>query len=388
MADAKLVEQSNGVYHYLDATARGLFTDEEIAERNRIEAERNAKALERVKADGFVRFPVFFKDNHFNNVELEAWVHPDFTPSNSEGYFEKYGMNYNIYVPSYKRAEGTKTIEMLKEHGISNYYLAIDPDQYLDYIEHHDPRHIIIRDIRFRDDSMVDMCSSVKSPNSMHGHSGIVNFLLAFSRSMGERRFWTMDDDIINMAMKAHKGADPAPAGVPYDKDNYYRCSNIQPEYGFDFTKFLHSMEEIGKKARNAGFIGLEKFGLVFQLPVIWKLGTRVYTFYLTDNKNQVKHWGQHNNDVITSLELSKSGFVNMLFEGISYNSEGTQVGDGGQVEVYKTFGTFDKGKVLVRAQPNYAKIAVNYNRIHHFVDYTKYNKQRLVGAPILNEED
>ena len=79
---------------------------------------------------------------------------------------------------------------------------------------------------------------------------------------------------------------------------------------------------------------------------------------------------------------------MNMLFEGISYNSEGTQVGDGGQVEVYKTFGTFDKGKVLVRAQPNYAKIAVNYNRIHHFVDYTKYNKQRLVGAPILNEED
>lgn len=379
--EAKLIEQPNGVYHYLDATAEGLFPIEEIEARNKAEIERNEKALEKIIADGFVEFPVFFQDNNYKWVEKKTYVHPSFTPSQSEGFKERYGMDYNIYVPSYKRAKGTKTIEMLKVHGIENYYLAIDPDQYEDYIKHHSPERLIIRDISFRSDEMIDLHSSVLSPNSMHGHSGIVNFLLAFSRSMGERRFWTMDDDIVNMAMKAHKGDKSADNNIPYDKNNYYRCSNILPEYGFNFTKFLSSLEEIGKKSRNAGFIGLEKFGLVFQLPVCWRLGTRVYTFYLTDNKNQVKHIGQHNNDVITSLELSKNGMVNMLFEGICYNSEGTQVGDGGQVEVYKTFGTFDKGKVLVRAQPNYAKISVNYNRIHHSVNYNHYNKQRLVGA-------
>lgn len=380
-------EQPNGVFHYIDNTVTGLFTDEEIAKRNQIEVERNEAALKEILSDGFIEVPVFFRDNHYNPVEKKAWVHPDYTPSCMDGYTEKYGMAYNIYVPSYKRAEGTKTIAMLEEHGITNYYLAIDPDQYSEYKKFHDPRKLIIRDISFRFDDMVDMASSVKSPNSMHGHSGIVNFLFAFSRSMGERRFWTMDDDIVNMAMKAHKGANSAPADVPYNKENYYRCSNIKPKYGFSFSKFLRSMEEVGEHARNPGFIGLEKFGLVFQLPVIWKLGTRVYTFYLTDNERQCKHWGQHNNDVITSLELSKRGRVNMLFEGICYNSEGTQVGDGGQVEVYKTFGTFDKGKVLVRAQPNYAKIAINYNRIHHSVNYNSYNKQRLVGAPILNDD-
>lgn len=386
MEKERFYEKDNGVFHYIDNTVTGLFTDEEIEERNKAEIERNDLALKEILADGFIEVPVFFHDNEYNPVEKRAWVHPNYIPSCSENYLADKGMAYNIYIPSYKRANGTKTVAMLEEHGIKNYYLAIDPDQYSEYKKYHDKERLIIRDISFRSDDMVDMASSVKSPNSMHGHSGIVNFLLAFSRSMGERRFWTMDDDIVNMAMKAHKGDSAAPAGVVYDKENYYRCSNIKSKYGFSFVKFLRSMEEVGEQARNPGFIGLEKFGLVFQLPVIWKLGTRVYTFYLTDNNRQCKHWGQHNNDVITSLELSKRGMVNMLFEGICYNSEPTQAGGGGQVEVYKTFGTFDKGKVLVRAQPNYAKISINYNRIHHSVNYTCYNQQRLVGAPIINE--
>lgn len=387
MTTENFKEMDNGVFHYIDNTVTGLFTDEEIQARNEAEVERNEAALEEILADGFIEVPIFFRDNNYDPVTKRAWVHPDYTPSCMEGFQEKYGMAYNIYVPSYKRAEGTKTIAMLEEHGIANYYLAIDPDQYSEYKKFHDPAKLIIRDISFRGEDMVDMASSVKSPNSMHGHSGIVNFLFSFSRSMGERRFWTMDDDIVNMAMKAHVGDKPAPANVPYAKENYYRCSNIKPKYGFDFIEFLRSLEEVGEHSRNPGFIGLEKFGLVFQLPIMWKLGTRVYTFYLTDNERQCKHWGQHNNDVITSLELSKRGMVNMLFEGICYNSEGTQVGDGGQVEVYKTFGTFDKGKVLVRAQPNFAKIAINYNRIHHSVNYNGYNKQRLVGAPIPKDE-
>ena len=379
-------EESNGVFHYIDNTVTGLFTDEEIAERNQIEIDRNAEALKEILADGFIEVPIFFRDNEWNRVEKKAWVHPDYTPSCSVGYQEKYGISYNIYVPSYKRPNRTKTIETLKAHGITNYYLAIDPDQYSEYKKYHDPSKLIIRDISFRADDMIDLASSVKSPNSMHGHSGIVNFLFAFSKSMGESHFWTMDDDIVNMAMKAYNGTTAAPPNVPYDKENYYRCSNILPKYGFSFSKFLRSMEEMAEHSRNPGFIGLEKFGLVFQLPVMWKLGTRVYTFYLTDNLRQCKHWGQHNNDVITSLELSKRGMVNMLFEGICYNSEPTQSGGGGQVEVYQTFGTFDKGKVLVRAQPNYAKIAINYNRIHHSVNYTTYNQQRLVGAPVVQE--
>lgn len=366
-------------YHYEKVT---LFTEEEVAAANKKEREETAAAMDQIKEDGFISLPIFFRNVDGELVEGESWVHPSFEPSCSEGFKEKHGMNYNIYVPSYERSEEAMTIKMLKKFNIDNWYVAIDATQYPKYKEAFGAEKIVIRDIRYKDISMLDLASSVKSPNTMHGTAGIYNFLLSFSRSIGEDKYWTMDDDIMGMAMKAKKGDDLMKADEVYDKNNFYRCSNIIEEFGYSQQDFLCSIEELTKKMRNPGFVGLEKFGIVFSLPVMWKLGTRVYSFYLSSNDTQINHFGNHNNDVITSLELSRRGHVNMLFEGISYNSGPTQ-GGGGLTELYKKFGTLDKGKVLVRAVPNFAKVSINYNRIHHVVDYTGYNKQRVVGAVI-----
>lgn len=374
------VETSHQIYYHNDNVK--LYSDEEIAETNAKEARKEQEALVEIKEDGFIPFPIFFRNVEGELVEKEAWVHPNFEPSNSKGFYEKHGMHFNIYVPSYERAEIAGTIELLKRFNVTNWYLAVDPSQYAKYKKVFGSEHIVVRDPSFREESMLNLVSSIKSPDYMHGTAGIYNFLLAFSRSMGETHYWTIDDDMIGLAMKAKKGEHSMTPGEVYDKDNYYRCSNIKEEYGFSFKKFMGSIEELTRKMRNPGFVGLEKFGIVFSLPVMWKPGTRVYSFYLSSNETQINHLGQHNNDVVTSLELSKNGFVNMLFEGISYNSAATQTG-GGLTEVYKKFGTLDKGRVLVRAQPNYAKISETYSRIHHKVDYTGYNRQRLVGSII-----
>lgn len=363
-----------------------LFTAEEVAERNAKEVAANEAGLKLVKEAGFIALPLYADDLDGEPYEGETWVHPDFEPSRSEGFFERHGMHYNIYVPSYERAQTAATLKMLEEFGATNWYVAVDPSQFEAYSKEYPLHRIIIRDINFRRERLLDLNSSIASPDSMHGHAGICNFLLAFSRSMRERRYWTMDDDIMCLALKAHKGDEPAPLDGVYNKDDYYRCSRIREEYGFNFQSFMEDMENVARATRNAGFIGLEKFGLVFRLPVMWKLGTRVYSFYLSDNKTQVTHLGQHNNDVITSLELSKHGLVNCLFEGIGYHSGATQTA-GGQTEVYKKFGTLDKGKVLVRAQPNFSKISYEYSRIHHSVDYNTHNKARVVGSPV-GEED
>ncbi len=359
-----------------------VYTQEEVDELNRLDHEKEMAALKEVEADGFVRFPVFFKDKDSNLIECFSYVHPEFTPSCAEHFKPKYEMNFNIYIPSYGRAGSVKTVDMMNDYGLENWYVAIDPSQYKDYKECYPAKHIIIRDPSFREVNKLDMATSTLSPNSMHGTPGIYNFLLYFSRSLGETHYWTMDDDIRGIAMKAAKGDKMAPANVPYNKENYYRCSHMKQEYGFQLDSWLLSIEELTKKMRNPGFVGVEKFGLVFILPIMWKKGTRLYSFYLTTNKNQIDHYGQHNNDVITSLGMSKAGYVNMLFEGICYNSGATQTG-GGLTEVYKKFGTLDKGKVLCRTHPNCAKISNTYNRIHHNVNYNRYNKQRLVGAPI-----
>ena len=375
-----LKRESNGIIEYEENIH--IYTQEEVDLINKEDEKVEKDALKDVIADGFVRFPVFFRDKDDNLVEGFSYVSPDFTPSCAEGFSAKNGMNFNIYIPSYGRAGTAKTMAMMNEYLVENWYAVIDPSQYQEYKKHYPINHLIIRDGSFRSLDKLDIATSRLSPDTMHGTSGLYNFLLYFSRSLGETHYWTMDDDIRGVAMKARKGDSITKAGDKYDKNEYYRCSHMKNAYGFRFNKFLFSIEELTKKMRNPGFVGIEKFGLVFALPIMWKLGTRLYSFYLTSNKTRMDHYGQHNNDVITSLGMSRAGYVNLLFEGICYDSAPTQAG-GGLTEVYAKFGTLDKGKVLCRTHPHYSKITNNYNRIHHSVNYTKYNKQRIVGAPI-----
>lgn len=378
-------EENHQIYYMYDGVTP--FSDEEIAEANAKEANETAVALQQIQRDGFLSFPIFFNNVDGELIEREAWIHPDFVPSNSEGFAEKFGMNYNIYVPSYGRSHqilSSGTVGMLQEFNVENWYVAIDPSQYEAYSKVIEKKHIIIRDISFRDESVTDITTSLASPNYTHGTAGIYNFLLSFSRSLGEAKYWTMDDDIVGIAMKAKKGDENMKADDVYDKNDFYRCSKIVEDYGFDYKKFMKSLEDTSDKARNPGFVALEKFGLVFALPIYWKLGTRAYSYYLTDNSSQINHIGALNNDVTTSIEVSKRGFVNMLFEGICYNSLPTQAG-GGLTEQYKRWGTLEKSKRLVKVSPQCAKIVDRYSRVHHSVDYNAYNKQRLVGKAIVD---
>lgn len=363
------------------------FSESEIERLNQKEIEDNKKALEDILKLGYIRFPVFFKNPTTEElIESSYYLPPTFEPSCKEGFVERHKMNFNIYIPSYGRAGTAYTAKMLDDFNVSNYYLAIDATQFEEYSKYYDTKHIIIRDTSFRGVDKLDMLTSKKSPNTYHGTAGLYNSLLYFSRSLGESHYWTIDDDMIGLAMKAYKGDSDFTGEMKYNKDDFFRCSNLLEKYGFSFTKFMKGLEDLMLKARNPGFLGLEKFGLVFNLPIKWRLGTRLYSFYLTNNKNQINHFGQHNNDVITSLGMSRAGYVNMLFEGVYYNSGPTQVG-GGLTETYKKFGTLDKGKILVTAMPDCSKISYKYNRIHHTANYNKYNTQRLVGAPIKKDK-
>lgn len=359
-----------------------VFEDDDIEKSNTKFRKENNDVLDEISNDGFMAYPVWAENRDGNLREFTAWLPKGFEPSCTEGFQEKHGMSTNIYIPSYERAGTAPTIKTLESFHVKNYYILIDPQQYPEYKKHYPHEHIVIRDIEFRRQEMLDEHSSIQRPMAMAGHAPLCNFVLSMSRSLGEDYFTFGDDDLVGFAMKAHKPDEIwDPAKVPYIKDNFYRCSNIKEEYGFSFQEFWHGLEELIRKARNPGFVGLEKFGTVFSLPVSFKTGTRVYSFYLTSNDTQVWHTGRQNNDVNTSIQLSKNGLVNILFEGISYNSEPTQSG-GGQTDMYKKLGTIDKGKIIVRAQPNTVKISYKYSRIHHSGAFHPYNTMRVVGKP------
>lgn len=354
-----------------------MFTPEEVAASDAKFRAQNDAGINAVIEDGFIRFPIFHRSVDGALIEKEAWLHPEFEPSCSEGFFDKHGMDTNIYVPSYQRAGTADTPKMFASWRVENYYLLIDPDQYVTYKKHYQLKHLIIRDIGFREPEMLQTHSALRNPMNMAGHAPLCNFTLALSRSLGESHFTFADDDIRKLVMKARKPFTPA---EPYDRANYYYSTRLDDSVGFNFQRFWHGLERIIKSMRNPGFVGPEMYGSVFNQPICFRAGTRVYSFYLTSNATQIAHAGIQNNDVITSIELSRRGMVNLLFEGIFYDSAPTQ-GGGGQSDMYQVMGTFHKGTILAIAQPAVSRITYRYSRIHHQCDFSRHTGVRMVGA-------
>lgn len=374
-----------GQGYYMDGRPAELYSPEAVEEANYAERQANAAAMSAVKQEGFIRYPLFTWNVNGEPVEKEAWVHPEFEPSVSTGFEARHQMQFNIYIPSYQRAGSAGTMKMLDEFGIQNYYICIDPTQFEAYKRAYPKQRLVIRDISFRNPDMLYAVSGARHPMTMAGTAPLYNFILALSRSMGETHFWTHDDDILGMAVKALRADRAREKTEKYDARNFHRVSKVQPRHDLDLKGFMARIEDIIVKARNPGFAGLEKFGMTFSDPTMVRLGTRVFSYYLSRVDTQIAHYGRQNNDIVTSLEFEKQGLVNVLFKGLGYNSVPTQ-GGGGQSDMYAQWGTLDKTRVVVRAHPARATVIDKYSRIHHNTDFNDLPK-RVVGLPF-DEDD
>lgn len=365
------------MFHY--DSGLNAFPEDEVERLNKEFYENEYKHIPKILEDGYIEFPVLYDDGP-EPMWSRCFLPPTFVPSCTPGFEEKYGLRYNIYIPSYKRAGVTYTGPMLDRYGITNYYYCVDPSQYEDYKNAYGKEKVIIRDTSFRLDEKTDLDTSASIPDYLKGASTIFNCLLHMSKSLGEKCYTTFDDDLMNMGLKAPKG-DTTYNGV-YDKDMFYRASNLD-KTDFDFKDFWHDLEIFYDKCRNPSFISIDKYGLVFNKPIHIMENTRSYTAYITNNSLVGYHRTNQNNDISTSLEMEKYGLVNLIFEGIQYNSPDTQKQAGGSTDIYRALGTLEKAKSLVQAQPNYSKVAQVYSRIHHKVDFMGYKQQRLVMNPI-----
>lgn len=371
---------------YIEQLPNGLWADfnhhiddepEYIEEENRLYYAKEETFIPEILADGYVEFPIMFSE--FGEIIWSScYLPPEFVPSCTEGFEERFGLRYNVYIPSYRRAHRCHTANLMARLGVKNYYICIDPSQYPEYKKHHERKHIVIRDPSFRSEKKMDMVASHRCPDYLHAASVIFNPLLFMSKSLGEQKYTNIDDDIFGLGMKAHKGDEPD--REKYDRRNYYMCSNLEVLDSFDFVKYWNEVERLFDKVRNGSFMSIEKHGLVYTQPIKLKTGTRSYSFYLTDNRHVDYHIGQENSDTLTSLKMSQQGYVNTVVNGaVSYSSEDTQQG-GGSTEVYQRFGTLTKTEAAVRSCPDKSKIAPVYSRIHHLIDYNPYKEMRLLG--------
>ena len=108
---------------FIDTKAGDIFSDEYIKAHDEKFVNAQKQAMQAIIDDGFISYPLWFDNLDGETVEKEAWLPPTFEPSCSEGFEERHGMRYNIYVPSYERAGTAQTIQMLDEYNVKNYYI-------------------------------------------------------------------------------------------------------------------------------------------------------------------------------------------------------------------------------------------------------------------------
>lgn len=373
------VDLKNGVFLYDDGSRQ--YTEEEVRQLNEEHFAFQESFIPKILEAGFVEFPIMFNGGEDNPIWSRMFLPPTFIPSNSEGFVERFGTYSNFYIPSYGRAGIAYTNETLEKFGIENYYFCVDPDQWELYVEKYGPEHVIVRDWTFKKRSKLYTASGKLIPDHLNGAAGGALSVLYIARALGERFYWNLDDDIYSMGLKAHKGDEDFAAGTKYDRNDFYRASSIKEDVNWDMKSFIRALEETAIKTRNHSNITIEKFGLTFVHPITFKYGTRAYSFYLSDTELQIDRFGRQNSDTITSMEMNKSGLVNVLVTGFCYDTPSSQEQGGGETGIYKNFGTLDKTQILVSTAPNYTKISFIYNRIHHTINYNQYRQQRLVGA-------
>lgn len=370
----------DGTFYYDSGMKQ--WSKEEVEQIDKEYFDNTRQYIEMALADGFIEFPIMW-DNGPDDVQWSScYLPPNFMPSHAEGYKERYGMNYNIYIPSYGRAGDTYTDKVLDTFGIENYYFCVDPDQYPAYKEAYGKEKVIIRDYSFKKKDKTNRMSSVNAPHYLIAGSAFMNALLYMTKSLGDDRYWMLDDDLYSIGLKAPKGnLDLSKGDFKYNKDDFLRCSFLTEEYiDFDFKAFLCDLEEFAMQSRNLSAIALDKYGLVFTKPIGIDFGSRAYSFFLADANLQLDERGFQNNDTINSIDAQRQGQVVAIVHGYYYHSFSSQSQSGGCTGAYTSYGTLDKGKSLVAACPNNSKISFLFSRIHHSVDYSIYNKNRLVG--------
>jgi hypothetical protein len=114
--------------------------------------------------------------------------------------------------------------------------------------------------------------------------------------------------------------------------------------------------------------------------PPPFVMNTRIYSCLLIDNTLKHRWEGRYNEDTHLSLRVLKDGMCTVQFNAFLQNKVRTQSMGGGNTEAfYASEGTMPKSQMLEELHPDVARVVWKFDRWHHFVDYNRFKKNRLV---------
>ncbi len=249
---------------------------------------------------------------------------------------------YPVYIISKGRWESRLTSKALETINVP-YYIVVEPQEYKKYKS-------VIRKSKI----LVLPFSNLKQ-----GSIPVRNWVWEHAISLGTKRHWILDDNILNF-LRLNRNL-----RIPVASGTIFRCAE-------DFTDRYKNIALSGFNYR--------MFASSKQKMPPYYLNTRVYSCILIQNKLKLRWRGRYNEDTDLSIRVLKSGLCTILFNAFLCDKQSTMTMKGGNTEeLYKDDGRLKMAESLVKQHPNIVKVNWKWGRYQHQVYYKHFQKNRLI---------
>lgn len=262
---------------------------------------------------------------------------------------------FPIYLPSKGRWDNQKTMRNLEAMGC-DYLVVVEEPEYAKYKAALGAHRLLVLDEAYKRD--YEKCDEF-GLDKPTGAGPARNQAWDHAISIGAKWHWVMDDNI----------------------DGFYRAyKNRQIKFA-DGTG-LRIIEDFCLRYENLVLAGPQYFMFVPRKvkvpPVVFN--TRIYSCQFIRNDIPFRWHGRYNEDTLLSLTVLKAKFCTAQFNCVLQHKTPTMTMKGGyNDEMYKHQDRFVNSDMLVRLHPDVARHCYRFGRNHHYVDYTKFKKTKLI---------
>lgn len=257
---------------------------------------------------------------------------------------------YPICIPSKGRADVQTTGKSLDKLGVK-YNFFVESDEYENYCKHVGKDKVICMPFN----------------NLGQGSVPARNFIWEWAKEKGYKRHWTLDDNLGTFVR------------LQYNR-----------KLGVLGGGFFRAMEDYVDRYENIVMAGPHNRGFVpdrSDRMGPYLLNSRIYSCILLDTSLPDRWRGRYNEDTDLSLRLLKQGKCTLLFRAFLMD-KGQTVGvknakpmKGGNTD--NVYNTGDHRLAFAQSlkdqHPDCVEVVWKFNRWHHQVDYSAYEKNKLI---------
>lgn len=271
---------------------------------------------------------------------------------------------YPIYIVSKGRWESRLTAKTLENMNLF-YYIVVEEQEYDKYCSVIDKNKVLILPKKYQDE--YDTCDNLGNSKSK-GPGAARNFCWDHSINNKFAWHWVMDDNICHF-YRLNKNK-----RIPVECSGIFKAAE----------DFVERYENIAISGFNYRFFCKENQAL----PPYY-LNTRIYSCLLIRNDIPYRWRARYNEDTDLSLRILKDGWCTLEFNAFLQGELATQTLKGGCTdEFYIKEGTLNKSKMIVDLHPDVTKLVFKFRRWHHSIDYSSFQKNKLIKKSNLIIED